>query len=683
MYESWFQFSDRPFGAAPKPKHYFPAAGMEAALESTGNCVQRSAGPALVVGDTGTGKTLLSLLLRKRFAEAIPVALLKGTSCRTNRALLQNALYAFGLPYTETDEGQMRLTLTEFLGHRASSGAGCLLIVDEADCLEIPSLEELAGLSNLTGDQGWFLNLVLIGSVRLEESLGMPQLESLNQRLAARNYLTRWTRAETTGYITAELQRVAGVADHVFDAQSLQQIHQVTDGIPRLVNQLCDHTLVLAATAHMTRITAQIVNEAWADLQQLPPRQVAIGGANDPVMALSAEGQAPALSHFAAEIEFGTLDDDVAGTASQAVAAWHQPEEEAADPSLRSGSQRMDGPSAAEPHASVDDISLDEQVERMQEQVEQMNSELAHELEGTEELFSGDIVSSAKGSFEVDATDIFPGPIGWTAEPPDEQETAAAWDAIPEGDAAEPASTSAGAAAQPTSGVDEPCDEPCDETARLPMVERLDAVTAEEEAFPVAGGIAPAAVSRASNPFLEEFAEEEIVYLRSPVLSSAGVCLGQVVLTEEGQSLREMIHAVQGAAWQERERARMASGNGSAGFLDPPWVVAGGERMSDADEQWMPFGAASTSAHGQAQPMTDDAERMASPIVTDAGISRLVAARRAEVPESRERPATPRDYTPPGGSAGPDAVVPRDGRTCAAGRKAGRFSRLFTRLNDR
>ncbi len=710
MYESWFHFSDRPFGAAPQPKSYYPAAGIDLALESTANCVQRSAGPALVVGETGTGKTLFSLLLRQRFREAIPVALLKGTSSRTNRALLQNALYAFGLPYSETDEGQMRLTLTEFLGYQATGGASCLVIVDEADCLEVTSLEELAGLSNLTGDQGWCLNLVLIGSVRLEESLGLPQLESLNQRIAARNYLTRWTRAETTGYITAELQRVAGAVSDAVAHEAMEQVHRVTDGVPRLVNQLCDHTLVLAATAQVSQITAEMVNEAWADLQQLPPRQAAVVDNADPVMAFSTKGLPDRTSEFDGEIEFGTLEEDGIKMPAAVAPAWQSLPADSADLSLGGDSHVMDHSMSAVPHASDEAESLEQQVNRMQEQVEQINSELAQELEGTEEFFPTNILSSSRGSFEVDPTDIFAGPIGWAM---DASEADGVTQSAGDSDPAEPSIATdvnelcdvveRGRETEPADAVN-PLDssEPCHDDAQQPRVTSASPFGSQTvgdasrpSSFPTIPLLeAVEATPLATNPFLEEFADEEVVYLRSPILSPDAMCLGQAVFTEEGQSLRQMIHDIQR---ESRQTEGTNQPQGVANRIAPdgqPWVVAAGQPVSADDEDWVPYGAAATSAGGGTARIgeTDVPYSNSNSIVThssvttlgsEAAISPTSANATRGITEARDRSAPSRDRIPPGNAPGSNGAIRDDSRIRPAGTNARRFSRLFSRLMDK
>ncbi len=296
MYESWFGFTTRPFVAAPQVDGYYPAEVNESALQALIWCVERGAGPGVVVGATGTGKTTLALMIQQYFKAMMPVALISGGTCKTSRALLQNMLYAFSLPYEDSDEGQLRLSLTEFFRSR-SEGRGSLLIVDEADKLDESKLEEIRAFADLTSENGWAVHVVLVGSPRLEEKLAMPILMALNQRVATRCYLTTWNKTETSNYINQQFQRVGAGNAVAFDESAIQQIAESTGGVPRLVNQLCDHALMLGAAAGVHELDAFGIQEAWAALQNLP--------APTPVSTVAFDN---AMDESI--IEFGSLDGD-------------------------------------------------------------------------------------------------------------------------------------------------------------------------------------------------------------------------------------------------------------------------------------------------------------------------------------------------------------------------------------
>jgi len=298
MYESHFQLQTRPFVAAPRAENYVPVAAMEQARQTLIRCVERAEGPGLVVGPAGSGKSLLCHLLAEHFRrEQFQVALLSSARLSTRRALLQNILFELHLPYRGMEEGELRLSLIDHLEPRGTGVAGLLLLVDEAHTLPLRLLEEVRLISNFIRDGQPRVRLILAGSTQLEERLASPKLESLQQRIAARCYLQSLSREETTQFIRQQVERAGGNPQRLFTAEALKAVYTATDGVPRLVNQVCDHALVLAAVGGHEQIGADGIEEAWADLQQLPA----------PWHQTSRRDGA-AVSEAA--VEFGQLQDD-------------------------------------------------------------------------------------------------------------------------------------------------------------------------------------------------------------------------------------------------------------------------------------------------------------------------------------------------------------------------------------
>lgn len=270
MYESHFQFHTRPFVAAPQAQHYVPTTAQEHARQTLIRCIERAEGPGLVVGPAGTGKTLLCQLMADHFRRHhFQVAMLASARVSTRRALLQNILFELHLPYRGMEEGELRLSLIDHLEPRGSGMAGLLLVVDEAHALPLKLLEEIRIISNFIRDGQPRVRLILAGSAQLEERLANHKLESLQQRIAARFYLQPMNREETSYYIREQIQRVGG-SESLFTADALKAVFTATDGVPRLVNQVCDHALVLSALGDHTQIGVEAIEEAWSDLQQLP-----------------------------------------------------------------------------------------------------------------------------------------------------------------------------------------------------------------------------------------------------------------------------------------------------------------------------------------------------------------------------------------------------------------------------
>jgi type II secretory pathway predicted ATPase ExeA len=310
MYETCFHFSHRPFAPAPHAERYVPTAALEQARQTLIRTVERGEGPGLVIGPAGSGKSLLLQVLAQHFRGRFLVALLASSRLSTLRAFLQNVLFELKLPYRDMDEGELRLSLIDHLEPRSGGGDGLLLLVDEAHTLPLRLLEETRLLTNLVRDGQSRVRLVLAGGMALEERLASPKLESFQQRIAARCYLQPMGREETIHYVQEQVRRTGGAPEAIFTREALQAIHTATDGIPRLVNQLCDHALMLAALGGHRQLGPAGIEEAWADLQQLPVPW------NEPTRSPAASG--------AAVIEFGQLSDEgalpaVAGTIGPSV----------------------------------------------------------------------------------------------------------------------------------------------------------------------------------------------------------------------------------------------------------------------------------------------------------------------------------------------------------------------------
>lgn len=296
MYEAVFSLDQRPFAAAPRTERYYPAEAIQQARESLARTIEHGAGPGLLVGATGTGKTLLLHMLAEQFRDTYRIAMLSSARLCTRKALLQNLLFELSLPYRNMEEGELRLTLIDHLQPSESCPHGMLLLVDEAHTLPLRLLEEIRMITNLVRDGQPRVRLVLAGGAQLEERFAHPKLEVFNQRIAARCYLHSLSRDETFQYVRHQITTVGGDGEEIFSDDALAAIHTATDGIPRLINQLGDHALMLASLGGHHRLDAAGIEEAWADLQQLP-----VPWQGDESSASSDEGGV---------IEFGQLDDE-------------------------------------------------------------------------------------------------------------------------------------------------------------------------------------------------------------------------------------------------------------------------------------------------------------------------------------------------------------------------------------
>ena len=294
MYDGCFGLNRRPFAAVPQTDRYFPANAIEGARTTLARSIQRGEGTGLVIGPSGTGKTLLCLLLGEQFRRSFQVVMLQSGRLSTRRALFQAILYELGRPYRDMDEGETRLAVIDYLMAGDGSSRGMVLLVDEAHTLPLRLLEEIRLLTNLVRSGQPLVRAVLAGAPVLEERFASPKLDSFSQRLSARCYLEALNRTETESYIKSQINSAGGRGDQVFPEETCQSIFQATGGVPRLVNQLCDHALLLAYVAGRDRIEPATVEEAWSDLQQLPTPW---------------NGEQKSDQSSSGVIEFGSLDE--------------------------------------------------------------------------------------------------------------------------------------------------------------------------------------------------------------------------------------------------------------------------------------------------------------------------------------------------------------------------------------
>lgn len=271
MYESFFGFVNRPFLAAPSLDRYFPSNTMEQTVQTAARAISRAEGPVAIFGGTGLGKTLCCLRLAEHFRRSFDVVMLASSPLVTRRALLQSLLFELQMPYRDLSEGELRLTLMNRLqSSQEAPSDGVLLVVDEAQTLSFKLLDEIRLLTNIHRKGVPRVRLVLCGNMKLDETLYSPQMESLSQRLAARCYLTPLSRQETAAYAIHKIELCGVNHARVITQDALEALHRGSDGIPRLIDQLADQAMLIAAHSRICPVTADVVGKAWGMLQQLP-----------------------------------------------------------------------------------------------------------------------------------------------------------------------------------------------------------------------------------------------------------------------------------------------------------------------------------------------------------------------------------------------------------------------------
>ena len=318
MYEQAFQLTSRPFTSMHYVKHYFPAKAISEALKTSQLAIERGAGPVVVIGDHGTGKTLMLAMLEEGFKDQLRIVNLSADTIRGREDLLQNILYQLQLNHRGLGENEMRLDVVDYL--KKGQAGGILLLIDNAQKMTPDAFEEIQPLLDFVHDGQPQIRLVLAGSQGVEDRLADNRLVTFNQRIAGRCFLSCLGSVETEAYVRAHLVRAGGDPDALFAPESWRAIYEVTEGRPRFINQLCDHAMIFSATRGVIPVTDSLVREAWFDIQRLPGSVAPAGSgasiSTSPIVTQRVEAAAEEGEEGEGwtVLEFGELSGDAEAT---------------------------------------------------------------------------------------------------------------------------------------------------------------------------------------------------------------------------------------------------------------------------------------------------------------------------------------------------------------------------------
>jgi general secretion pathway protein A len=276
MYQEFYGLREKPFALTPDPQFLFLSESHRTAMESLLYGIYQREGFTVLTGDIGTGKTTLCRALLVKVDPRVKTALIFN-SFLTEEELLESILQDLGLPVKGRSRKKLIDDLNKFLLLQLSEGNHVVLIVDEAQNLSLPVLEQIRMLSNLETEKEKMLQIILLGQLELEEKLQSSELKQLNQRIAIRNRLLPLTRAETEGYIYQRLL-IAGARGNVtFSNPALSDIYKFSKGIPRLINLLCDRALLAGFVDQTCQIDQVIIQQAKKSLLGLEEDREPVG----------------------------------------------------------------------------------------------------------------------------------------------------------------------------------------------------------------------------------------------------------------------------------------------------------------------------------------------------------------------------------------------------------------------
>ena len=246
MYESFFGLSGKPFQLNPDPAFYFGSKGHSRAFAYLQYGLYQGEGFIVITGEIGAGKTtIVRSLMEQLDRNKVVAAQIVSTQLDADD-MLRAVGVAFGLPVGSTSKSMLLASIEAFLCQVAADRKRALLIVDEAQNLTPKAVEELRMLSNFQlGDQA-LLQSFLVGQPELRAMMQSPSMQQLRQRVIASYHLGPMDAAETQAYVEHRLRHVGWSDDPRFSPETFSRIHELTGGIPRRINTLCNR-LMLAA----------------------------------------------------------------------------------------------------------------------------------------------------------------------------------------------------------------------------------------------------------------------------------------------------------------------------------------------------------------------------------------------------------------------------------------------------
>jgi general secretion pathway protein A len=267
MYKSFYGLKENPFNVNPDPRFLYLTKQIEEALTGLMYGIQTRKGFITLTGEVGTGKTtLVNRLLDWLHQRRARTAFLFNSRMNSNQ-LFDFILAEFDIPCESKSKSQQLLKLNHWLLERYRMGETVVLIIDEAQNLTYPVLEEIRLLTNLETSTEKLLQIVLSGQPELEEKLKLPQLRQLRQRIMLRCRTSPLSQEQTQEYIAERLRIAGATSEPIFSPKAVETIHVYSLGIPRVINLLCEHSLVNAFVDQQRPIQPKIVEDVAHEFQ--------------------------------------------------------------------------------------------------------------------------------------------------------------------------------------------------------------------------------------------------------------------------------------------------------------------------------------------------------------------------------------------------------------------------------
>jgi len=266
MYKKFFGLQKNPFGTSPDPQFLFMMPHTREALACLEYGISARKGFTVLTGEVGTGKTtLLRCALTSFNQRRVSTAFVFNPRLDV-LDFLEFVLTDFGIPPATRTKSGMLLQLNRWLVERFRMDETCVVVIDEAQNLSWELLEEIRLLTNLETSSEKLLQIILSGQPELEEKLRHPSVRQLRQRVSLWCRTQALTGEQTHAYV-AERLRIAGATAPLFASHALDLVHRYGRGIPRIINLLCEHALILSYVEQIRPVSARIMETVIAELE--------------------------------------------------------------------------------------------------------------------------------------------------------------------------------------------------------------------------------------------------------------------------------------------------------------------------------------------------------------------------------------------------------------------------------
>jgi general secretion pathway protein A len=313
MYLEPFKLKELPFRLSPDPQFLYLSkqhARAKAYMEST---IWFTDGFVVITGEIGAGKTTLIESFLKEVQADVVVAQINQTQVSAID-FLQAVLVQFGFSPFKMKKAELIATINNFLIEQYAAGRKVLLIVDEAQNLSMRVLEEIRLLSGVETTKEKVLRIILAGQPELNEKLDAPELVQLTQRIRLRFHLSTLTQTEMRAYIQHRLEVAGGGDRQIFAEDTYPDLYRYTGGVPRLINTLCDTSMMAAYTASHDTVTAGDIKEAleelqWVEYASRPHHNLEVLPELSPQRAAQAESAQPVVGRILVATDGRTVQE--------------------------------------------------------------------------------------------------------------------------------------------------------------------------------------------------------------------------------------------------------------------------------------------------------------------------------------------------------------------------------------